>query len=200
MTWHVWHTRPRHPPFPITDSRFIPPTGVGGTSPENQKNGTTLLKITQLKIYAKFRLAELDLLLGVMLSAKSQALGEATNKWKSLGRDARTLPDRAAPIETNTAMQAQASGTTSGRLGELLALARGKNIEQQMEGLLQYHEKVMQARGQSPWLRLLGGNQLKVDVRIRRLPAKDERPVGAWVHHYYLPQFRHLLSGLRGGV
>jgi len=56
MTWHVWHTRPRHPPFPITDSRFIPPTGVGGTSPENQKNGTTLLKITQLKIYAKFRL------------------------------------------------------------------------------------------------------------------------------------------------
>jgi len=56
MTWHVWHTRPRHPPFPITDSRFIPPTGAGGTSPENQKNGTTLLKITQLKIYAKFRL------------------------------------------------------------------------------------------------------------------------------------------------
>jgi len=59
MTWHVWHTRPRHPPFPITDSRFIPPTGVGGTSPENQKNGTTLLKITQLKIYAKFRLDRL---------------------------------------------------------------------------------------------------------------------------------------------
>ena len=56
MTWHVWHTRRRPPPFPITDSRFIPTTGVGGVSPENQKNGTTLLKITQLKIYAKFRL------------------------------------------------------------------------------------------------------------------------------------------------
>ena len=61
MTWHVWHTRPRHPPFPITDSRFIPPTGVGGTSPENQKNGTILLKITQLKIYAKFRLVKVGL-------------------------------------------------------------------------------------------------------------------------------------------
>jgi len=48
-------------PLPITDSRFIPPTGVGGTSPENQKNGTILLKITQLKIYAKFRLVKVGL-------------------------------------------------------------------------------------------------------------------------------------------
>lgn len=158
-------------------------------------------KLEYVRLLEPF-LAEMDLLLGVMLSAKSQTLGEATSKWKSLGRDVRTLPDRAAPIETNTAMLAQASGTASGRLGELLALAlaHGKNIEQQMEGLLQYHEKVMQARGQSPWLRLLGGNQIKVDVRIRQLPAKDDRPVGAWVHHYYLPQFRRLLSGLRGDV
>lgn len=145
-------------------------------------------------------LAELDLLLGVMLSAKSQSLGEAAIKWNDLGRDARTLPDRAAPIETNTVMQAQASGTASARFGELLALARSTNIQLQMEGLLQYHDKVMQARGQSPWLRLLGGDQLKVDVGIRQLPAKDTRRVGDWVHHYYLPQFRHLLSGLRGGV
>lgn len=156
-------------------------------------------KLEYVRLLEPF-LAELDLLLGVMLSAKLQSLGEATSKWKSLGRDAHTLPDRAAQIETNTAMQARVSGTASGRLGELLALARYTNIQQQMEGLLQYHEKVMQARGQSPWLRLLGGNQLKVDVRIRQLPAKDERPVGAWVHHYYLPQFRHLLSGLRGGI
>ena len=154
-------------------------------------------KLEYVRVLEPF-LAEMDLLLGVMLSAKSQTLGEATNKWKSLGRDARTLPDRAASIETNTAIQAQASGTASVRLSELLALARVKNIEQQMEGLLHYHEKVMQARGQSPWLRLLGGNQLKVDVRIRQLPAKDDRPIGAWVHHYYLPQFRNLLSGLRG--
>lgn len=145
-------------------------------------------------------LAELDLLLGVMLSAKSQTLHEATNKWKALGRDARTLPDKADPIKTNTAMKAQASGTASDRLSELLALACVKSIEQQMEGLLHYHEKVMQDRGQSPWLRLLGGNRLKVDVRIRKLPAKDDRPVGTWMHHYYLPQFRHLLSGLRGSA
>lgn len=156
-------------------------------------------KLEYVRVLEPF-LAEIDLLLGVMLSAKSQTLGEATNKWTSLGRDALTLPNLADPIEKNTAMQAQASGTASVRLSELLALARIKNIEQQMEGLLHYHEKVMQARGQSPWLRLLGGNQLKVDVRIRQLPAKDDRPIGAWVHHYYLPQFRNLLSGLRGGA
>lgn len=156
-------------------------------------------KLEHVRLLEPF-LAELDLLLGVMLSSKSQSLGEATIKWNALGRDARTLPDRAAPIETNTVMQSKVSGTASGRLGELLALARGTNIQQQMEGLLQYHDKVMQARGQSPWLRLPGGKQLKVDVRISQLPAKDTRSVGAWVHHYYLPQFRHLLSGLRGGI
>jgi len=145
-------------------------------------------------------LAEMDLLLDVMLSAKSQTLDEATNKWKSLGRDADTLPLLAGPIIANPTMQTQTSGTAFLRLSELLAITSVKNIDQQMNGLLQYHEKVMQARGQSPWLRLLGGHQLNVDVRIRQLPAMQERPVGAWVHHYYLPQFRNLLSGLRGGA
>ncbi|OZY84515.1 hypothetical protein CBP51_15075 [Cellvibrio mixtus] len=145
-------------------------------------------------------LAEIDLMLSVMLSAKSQTLVEATNKWRSLGRTARTLPDSALLIRDNPNIQAQTSGTASARLTELLLLACSENIEQQMEGLLRYHEKVMQARSQSPWLRLVGGIQLKVDVRTRQLPTRNERPVGAWVHHYYIPQFRHLLSGMRGIV
>lgn len=156
-------------------------------------------KLEYVRLLEPF-LAELDLLLGVMLSAKSQSIGDATSKWKSLGRNSRTLPDRASPIERNIALRTQASGTASGRLGELLTVARCTNIAKQMEGLLQYHNRVMEARGQSPWLRLLRGDQLKVDVRIRQLPTKDERPVGAWVHHYYLPQFRNLLFGLRGGI
>lgn len=156
-------------------------------------------KLDYVRVLEPF-LAEMDLLLAVMLSAKSQTLGEAIKKWKSLGRDARTLTDRAGLIQKNTTMQKQISGTASTRLSELLAIACVKNIEQQMKGLLQYHDKVMQARGQLPWLRLLGGNQLKVDVRISKLPEKENRPVGAWVNHYYLPQFRNLLLGLQGGV
>ncbi|MCD4504166.1 hypothetical protein LQR30_08620 [Chromobacterium piscinae] len=143
-------------------------------------------------------LGELELLLGVMLSTKSQSLDEVLINWKALGRDGHTLPDSAARIEANAAMRAQVAGTAAERLDELLALARGTDVRQHMEQLLKYHDKVMEARGQSPWLRLLGGRQLKIDVRTRPLPEKDDRPVGAWVHQYYVPQFRHLLSGLRG--
>lgn len=154
-------------------------------------------KLKRVQVLEPF-LAELDLLLGVMLSAKSQSLVEVLAGWTSLGRDGNTLPRLAEPIEGDAAMRAQVSGTAAERLSELLALARGNNVQQQVVLLLKYHEKVMETRGQSPWLRLLNGSQLKVDMRIRPLPAKQDRPVGAWVHHYYVPQFRHLLSGMRG--
>lgn len=154
-------------------------------------------KLKHVRVLEPF-LAELDLLLGVMLSAKSQSLVEVLAGWKSLGRDWHTLPKLAEPIEDDAAMRMQVSGTAAERLTELLALARGNSVQQQVERLLKYHEKVMEMRGQSPWLRLLNGSQLKVDVRTRPLPAKKDRPVGAWVHQYYVPQFRHLLSGMRG--
>lgn len=154
-------------------------------------------KLERVRVLEPF-LAELDLLLGVMLSAKSQSLTEVLAAWKSLNRGGDTLPRLAEPIESDAAMRAQVSGTAAERLTELLALARGNSVQQQVERLLKYHEKVMEARGQSPWLRLLNGSQLKIDVRTRPLPAKEDRPVGAWVHQYYVPQFRHLLSGMRG--
>jgi len=154
-------------------------------------------KLKHVQVVEPF-LAELDLLLGVMLSAKSQTLDEALASWMSLGRDGETLPRLAAPIEGDAEMRAQVSGTAAERLTELLALARGNGVQQQVERLLKYHEKVMAARGQSPWLRLLNGSHLRIDVRTRPLPTKGSRPVGAWVHQYYVPQFRNLLSGLRG--
>ncbi|HEX8978144.1 MAG TPA: hypothetical protein VF811_00430 [Parasulfuritortus sp.] len=153
-------------------------------------------KLERVQVVEPF-LAELDLLLGVMLSAKSQSLDEVLAGWKSLDRDGDTLPRLATPIEGDTAIREQVSGTAAERLAELLALARGNSVRQQVERLLKYHEKVMETRGQSPWLRLLNGSQLKIDVRTRPLPAKEDRPVGTWVHQYYVPQFRHLLSGMR---
>ncbi|MEN4918552.1 hypothetical protein ABE485_07755 [Achromobacter spanius] len=145
-------------------------------------------------------LAEADLLLDVMLSAKSHSVDEVIAKWKALGRDGRTLPNLAAPILANAAMREQLAGTAAERLSELLTLARSLELRQQVEGLLKYHDKVMATREQSPWLRILSGQQLKVDVRTRALPVKERRPVGSWVNHYYVPQFRHLLSGLRGAA
>lgn len=144
-------------------------------------------------------LAEIDLLLSVMLSAKSQSLSDASAKWTELGRSTSTLRDLSLPIQKNN-IQAQVSGIASLRLNELLQLGQMDNIMQQMTSVLHYHEKVMSARGQSPWLRLVENSRLKVDVRITKLPTRNERPVGTWVHQYYIPQFRNLLSGLRGNV
>ncbi|APW48654.1 hypothetical protein [Rhodoferax antarcticus] len=156
-------------------------------------------KLENVRVLEPF-LGEVDLLLGVMLSAKSQSIDDVANKWRALGRDAHTLPSQAAPIETNAAMRAQISSTASVRLDELLELARGADVRQQVERLLKYHNRVMETRGQSPWLRLLDASQLKIDVRTRPLPKMKERPLGTWVNQYYIPQFRRLLSGLRGTV
>lgn len=142
-------------------------------------------------------LAEMDLLMNVMLSAKSQTVKEACEKWKVLGREANTLSKLIAGDEIR-GIQSKLTGTAAIRLKTLIGeVASQDGVAQQMRALLKYHEGIMSNRGQSPWLRLIG-NEFKVDVRIRKLPKKEERPIGTWVNHYYIPQFRHLLSGLEG--
>ena len=131
-----------------------------------------------------------------MLSAKSQTVKEACEKRKALGREANTLPKMIAGDEIRE-IQSKLTGTAAIRLKTLIGeVASQEGVAQQMRALLKYHEGIMSIRGQSPWLRLIG-NEFKVDVRIRKLP-EEERPIGTWVNHYYIPQFRHLLSGLEG--
>ena len=57
MTRHVWLTRRCRPPFFITTSRFTPPVGAGGVSPENQKICIKVEVNALRKVYAIFRLA-----------------------------------------------------------------------------------------------------------------------------------------------
>jgi hypothetical protein len=145
-------------------------------------------------------LAELDLMLSVMLSSATQSLDDAAVAWQSLGRDASTLPVLAQKIRLDTGMRDQVIGTAAERLNALLEVALGGTTQEQMRALHQYHENVMQHRGQSPWLRRTGTDRIKVDVRVHRLPDAQQRPPGHWVHHYYLPQFHHWLNGLRGNA
>lgn len=145
-------------------------------------------------------LAELDLLLQLMLSAKAQTLDDVAKRWSALGRTERTLKDRATIVDDTPGLTKQAVGTPADRLQTLLRIAREPDTKEQARKLLDYHSKIMRVRGQSPWLRLVAGGKLKVDVRRRDAPDADTRPVGAWVHHYYIPQFRQLLSGLRGSA
>lgn len=143
-------------------------------------------------------LSELDLMFNVMLSAKSQSLDEIAEKWKSLGREPNTLGKFAEPIAANQEMRDQLAGTGAERLKALLKIATEFDFRQQLRLLLAYHVDVMNNRGQFPWLRLLNEKQLKIDVRSRELPVRDERPLGGWVNQYYIPQFRNFLSGLWG--
>ena len=144
-------------------------------------------------------LGELDLLFNTMLTSKSQTLDEVVTKWEALGRNQHTLRELADSISSNLGMLTQISGTTSQRLQNLLDLSRIDDVKKQAKGLFSYHEKIMQARGQSPWLRLAAdGSELTVDVSTRKLPSEEDRPVGAWVNHYYIPQFRNFISGLKG--
>lgn len=145
-------------------------------------------------------LAELDLLLQLMLSAKAQTLDEVATRWSALGRTERTLNERATIVDNTPGLMKQAVGTPAERLQTLLRIAHEPNTKEQARKLLDYHSKIMRVRGQSPWLRLVAGGKLKVDVRRRDATDADTRPVGAWVHHYYIPQFRQLLSGLRGSA
>lgn len=143
-------------------------------------------------------LGELDLLFNLMLAEKSQSLKEVQQRWQVFGRNAVTLTSYAAPFEENVAMSSVLSATGQSRLNRLLVLTRRDNVQAQMCALLDYHAEVMESRGQSPWLSLINGAQLKLQVRPRGEPAIADRPLGGWVHQYYIPQFRHLLGGLQG--
>lgn len=143
-------------------------------------------------------LGELDLLLGLILSRKSQPVSEVVERWLAMGRTADTLGGYAAPIATNAAMFNVLTGTGKLRLEKLLKLAGSSDVTSQITQLLEYHGGVMQGRGQLPWMKVRDDGKLVLSVRPRREPESDTRPVGNWVNHYYIPQFRNLLSGLWG--
>lgn len=145
-------------------------------------------------------LAELDLLFSLMLSAPVQSLPDVEKQWKAMGRNATTLGGLAMPIAENEAMLRILSSTACTRLSRLLELASATSVQDQIRALLTYHENVMERRGQSPWLVLREGAELKLHVRPRHAPSQDERPVGSWINQYYIPQFRNLLNGLQGGA
>ncbi|KRB24757.1 hypothetical protein [Rhizobacter sp. Root16D2] len=154
-------------------------------------------KLNRVRLLEPF-LAELDLLLQLVLSAKSQTVDDVLGKWTVLGRGGDTLPKAAARIDAAPDMQLQVAGTAAARLKRLLEISRSSDMRTQVRQLVAYHGSIMEDRRQPPWVRLVREEQLKVDVGTRPLPDESSRPPGAWVHQYYIPQFRNLLLGLRG--
>lgn len=127
----------------------------------------------------------------------SQTLAEFSQFWHARGLTAQDLPRMAAELCANNALLDSLSGTPKARFLSLLRLATAPGLDAQVEGLLRYHNDLMAARGQFPWLTLTG-DSLSLQVPPATLDA--DRQNSDWVNRYYLPQFRHLLDGLWGNA
>lgn len=124
-----------------------------------------------------------------------QTLTEFRHFWEARGLSDSHLPELAAKLLDNRLLQQSLTGTPAGRFRQLLELALKPTLEEQVKGLLTYHNGIMASRGQFPWITLAGEN-LSLQVSPYTMP--EDRQNGDWVNHYYLPQFRHMLHGLWG--
>lgn len=142
-------------------------------------------------------LSLIDLMFSGLRRQGSQTLAEFRQFWQSRGLTELHLPQMAAQLQQNGALLSSLSGTPARRFQQLLTLASETLLEEQVRGLLAYHHKLMEARGQFPWLMLEGD---EIVLQVPPYSLREERRNSDWVNRYYLPQFRHMLNGLWGSA
>lgn len=142
-------------------------------------------------------LADATLLFTLLTCKKSQPLQAVCERWKDFGRDEQTLPRQAQGLRDNPILLSVVEGMARARLNVLLQLADATTLSDQIRLLVDYHGRVMVARGQQPWLTLVDTGA-KVHVRPMRNPSEKEWPNGVWYNSYYLLQFKWLVRGYQG--
>lgn len=144
-------------------------------------------------------LADCSLLFTLLVSKKSQTDKEVVRLWKQYCRDDNTLPSGAQRAIEHPDVLEVLSGTARFRLQALLKLRNAPTVSSQIRLLVEYHNKVMEGRGQSSWLNVDEQGVVKVHARTVRAPKIEDWPLGRWTNGYYLPQFRSLVVGYQGG-
>lgn len=142
-------------------------------------------------------LSLIDLMFSGLRRQRSQTLEEFSQFWQMRGLSAQHLPQLALTLQQNSALLASLMGTPARRFQQLLMLASAPFLEDQVRGLLEYHNTLMATRGQFPWLTLEGDNIL---LHVPPSAIKEKRKNTDWMNRYYLPQFRHMLKGLWGNM
>lgn len=142
-------------------------------------------------------LALIDLMFSGLRRQSSQTLASFSQFWHQHKLTAQDLPQLAAKLQQDNGLLASLTGTPARRFQQLLTLASAPELEEQVRGLLAYHQALMATRGQFPWLILEGDN---ISLQVPPLQLNAERTKSDWVNRYYLPQFRHLLRGLWGNA
>jgi hypothetical protein len=145
-------------------------------------------------------MADLDLLFALALRRPRSTFDEIEEDWQRYGRNAATLPLRAAILQGEPLLLPALHDTGRGRLKQLLAIARCTDLRAQLDHVLEYHAGIMQRRGQTAWLSKNAAGQFAVSVRNSKPPAVDKRLPGSWVHSYYITEFRNFAAGLRGAT
>jgi len=157
------------------------------------------MKLTHITVLEPF-LSDTMLLFTLLVTKKSGSVNEVASLWQQFGRDEHTLPRRAQQLRNDAALIKVLKGTALARLQSMLRLADTVTLENQIMLLLDYHDKVMRARGQVPWLTINSGGLVKVHVRPTIMPNVEDWPQGEWYHSYYMPQFKSLVRGFQGEV
>ena len=175
----------------LTDNEvFKRPMHQAKSVPEmNESDLRALQHISQAEPF----LSLIDLMFSGLRRQGSQNLAEFRQFWQSRGLTELDLPQKAAQLLENDVLLSSLSGTPATRFQQLLALACMPSLEDQFRGLLDYHHKIMESRGQFPWLLLEGDDIL---LQVPPCSLREDRHNTAWVNSYYLPQFRHLLNCL----
>ena len=141
-------------------------------------------------------LSLIDLMFSGIRQKNQQTLTEFRQFWQKKRKlNDQSLPKLAEKLQSNLALVNSLEGTPAYRFQQLLELAMKPKLEDQVKGLLNYHNKIMGNRGQYPWVTLTDDNLL---LQVAPSDLSKERENNSWVNSYYIYQFRHLLKGLWG--
>lgn len=146
-------------------------------------------------IQAEPFLSLVDLMFRGLQRQSQQTLAEFRAFWQSRGLSNDSLPHMASQLQKNCALLQSLTGTPKYRFQRLLEVAAEPKLESQVAELLGYHSGIMAVRGQFSWMTL---NDNVLSLQVSPFSLSGQRKNDDWVNHYYLPQFRHMLSKLWG--
>jgi hypothetical protein len=160
----------------------------------NAMDGTTR-DLTDIQIVEPF-LAEIDFIFSLMLSQKTMTLIELSNLWQEDDdRTLQNLQELAKRVKEDSEIKKPLGSLGRSRLESLLQIQQCNTFKAIIRKLIKYHNKIMDNRGQVPWVTINESGVIKCRIRTRKKP---DRKFGEWVHGYYIPQFKNLIDGLEG--
>ncbi|MYN09703.1 hypothetical protein [Pseudoduganella aquatica] len=190
---------PPQPPRTVLAQARAAMEQASPAAPGSAELEAALLPIRHIEQVEPF-IADLDLLFQLALRRPHSSMAQIEEDWTRYGRNSGTLPAQAAALQASPQLMPSLPGTAQRRLRKLLEIAACPDLETQLAHLLRYHGGIMQQRGQGAWLNVNAAGAYAVSVRTSKPPAAEKRPPGAWIHGYYIGEFKQFAQGLRGGA